>query len=116
MRLSDFYASEEINECERELLAFFLRTLRGDHASGNARRRVSYNEQLDVLRAWAFELEKRAARDIDPDLLRQSEALDVAANTILAVTINYTKIEPIFRGYGKQLNSARRNERWEPTQ
>jgi hypothetical protein len=106
MKLSEFYAQEELTPAEKEMCAFLVRTLRQHHATSQNGRRVSMHEMIATVREWAFQVEKIAGRKCDMSIMLQAEALDAAANMLLALEMEWDSILPILHRYGTRLKRS----------
>jgi hypothetical protein len=105
MRLADLSSELRLNDAERELVAQFVRQLRGNHIAGGVRRAVKYQECLEALWRTAYRKQEAAERACQP-VSATAEALDAAANIIVAVLFHQPDIKPLLDGLGKRVRAA----------
>jgi hypothetical protein len=105
MRLADLSAELRLNDAERELVTQFVRQLRGGHIAGGVRRAVKYQECLEALWCTAYREQEAAERACQP-FSATAEALDAAANVILAVLCSMPDVQPLLQGFGKKVRAA----------
>jgi hypothetical protein len=105
-RLRDVSLELRLNDAEQELVAEFVRQLRGEYYTGAPRRKFSYQQLLEALWGESYRLHcayERAGNSI----CVIGEALDAAANVIVAVMIHQPVIAPLLAGLGKRVAATR---------
>ncbi len=105
-RLADLSVELCLNDAERALVAQFVRQLRGEYIAGGVRRAVKYGECLEALWRTAYREQEAAERACLP-VSATAEALDAAANVIVAILAHQPDIAPLLAGYGKKVQAAR---------
>lgn len=105
-RLADVSLELRLNDSEQELVAEFVRQLRGEYYTGGARRKFSYQQLLEALWSESYRIHcayERAGNSV----CVIGEALDAAANVIAAVMMFQPDIAPMLAGLGKRVSASR---------
>jgi hypothetical protein len=84
-KLSEVFLDYSLNDAEQELVAHFVRMIRGAKTAGGNRRPVSYRDMLELLWSEAYLNMSAYERTNSPALLDRADVIDAAANVVLAM-------------------------------